>query len=136
MGGEKRWNFGAAERRAGGRLATSLRISPLMAQLLVNRGVREVRHASAFLRPELKSLIDPSQFREMPKAVARIEQAIRGEREDRDLRRLRRRRDHATAILFKFFRMIGKTCSYACRTGSRRATASTRRRSRTSRWTA
>src|SRR5260221_7941514 len=112
MAGERGWFFAGKAAEWASRLAGSLRISPLLGQLLVNRGVREVRDASAFLRPELKSLIDPSQFREMPKAVARIEQAIRANEKigifgDYDVDGTT-----ATAILFKFFRLIGKGCSY------------------------
>jgi single-stranded-DNA-specific exonuclease len=84
-------------------------VSPLTAQLLINRGVRDPRQAWSFLRPELKTLVDPSRFREMPKAVARLERALR----DRETIGIFGDYDvdgtTGTAILAKFFRMLGRT---------------------------
>lgn len=49
------------------RLATQARISPLLAQILLRRGVQTTGEARRFLAPELKELLDPEQ---LPGAVA------------------------------------------------------------------
>ncbi len=57
-------------------LSRELNISPLSAQLLVDRNIRTADEARAFIRPSLSSLHDPFLMRDMDKAVARLEQAI------------------------------------------------------------
>jgi single-stranded-DNA-specific exonuclease len=57
-------------------LAQSLGISPLLAQLLLNRGITETETAQQFLAPDLNRLHDPFLFREMERAVKRLQQAI------------------------------------------------------------
>lgn len=53
-------------------LAAQLRISPLLAQCLVNRGLSELSVIETFLRPRLKQLADPFLLPDMDKAVARL----------------------------------------------------------------
>lgn len=53
-------------------LAAQLRISPLLAQCLVNRGLSEPATIETFLRPRLKQLADPFLLPDMDKAVARL----------------------------------------------------------------
>jgi single-stranded-DNA-specific exonuclease len=48
----------------------------LVAQLLVNRGITNLDQAQAFLSPRLGSLHDPMLFDDMPKAVARVREAV------------------------------------------------------------
>src|SRR5262249_13071633 len=74
---EKQWVFARADKAASARLARSLNVSDLTATLLVNRGVREPAEARGFLKPELSALINPGKFNDMPRAVDRIEAAIR-----------------------------------------------------------
>ena len=69
--------FAPADKTASARLAHSLNVSDLTATLLVNRGVREPADARGFLKPELSALINPDKFNDMPKAVDRIEAAVR-----------------------------------------------------------
>jgi single-stranded-DNA-specific exonuclease len=57
-------------------LANSLKISPLIAQILVNRGITEAREGSTFLQPKLTELIRPGQMPGIAPAVARLRQAI------------------------------------------------------------
>jgi single-stranded-DNA-specific exonuclease len=57
-------------------LAKSLKISPLLAQVLINRGITDCEEASVFLRPKLTELIDPAQMPGIEPAVQRIKQAI------------------------------------------------------------
>ncbi|MEK7780087.1 MAG: single-stranded-DNA-specific exonuclease RecJ [Verrucomicrobiota bacterium] len=53
-------------------LAAQLKISPLLAQCLVNRGFSEPATIETFLRPRLKQLADPFLLPDMDKAVARL----------------------------------------------------------------
>ena len=57
-------------------LAKSLKVSPLLAQVLINRGITESEEASVFLRPKLTELIDPAQMPGIEPAVQRIKQAV------------------------------------------------------------
>ncbi|HLH27024.1 MAG TPA: single-stranded-DNA-specific exonuclease RecJ [Chloroflexota bacterium] len=52
--------------------------SPLVAQLLWNRGVRDAAAAGRFLRPEREPLGDPMRMAGVPAAVRRIRAAIAG----------------------------------------------------------
>jgi single-stranded-DNA-specific exonuclease len=58
-------------------LARKLSISPLLAQVLINRGITDCQAASAFLRPKLTSLIAPEQMPSVEAAVARIKRAVK-----------------------------------------------------------
>src|SRR4030042_5025054 len=58
-------------------LANSLKISPIVAQLLLNRGIEDERAAYDFLYGELDSCYDPHLLKDMDKSVARIRRAIR-----------------------------------------------------------
>ena len=57
-------------------LANALQVEPLVAQLLVQRGVTTFNEAKQFFRPQLSDLHDPFLLKDMDKAVVRIEQAI------------------------------------------------------------
>jgi single-stranded-DNA-specific exonuclease len=58
-------------------LSQSLRISPLTAQVLVNRGIHTPEQGREFLDPRLSALNDPFSFREMPLAVNFLKKAAR-----------------------------------------------------------
>jgi len=57
-------------------LATALGIDPILASLLVQRGVTSFQEAKAFFRPSLSDLHDPFLMKDMSLAVDRINQAI------------------------------------------------------------
>jgi len=57
-------------------LSKELNISPILAQLLINRGTKEVLSARKFLKADLKDLRDPYIFQDMKKAVDKILSAI------------------------------------------------------------
>jgi len=57
-------------------LSKELNISPILAQLLINRGTKEVLSARRFLKADLKDLRDPYIFQDMEKAVGKILSAI------------------------------------------------------------
>lgn len=58
-------------------LAKSLKISPITAQLLINRGIKDEMQAHHFLYGDLASLHDPYLLLDMEKSLNRIKRAIR-----------------------------------------------------------
>ena len=60
-------------------LAKALKVSPLLAQVLINRGISDARDAGIFLRPKLTELIAPEQMPGVETAVRRLKQAIKNE---------------------------------------------------------
>ena len=105
---EKRWevkpqgNPAAAER-----IAAATKIAPVLANLLVQRGIDTVEKARKFFNPSLADLHDPFLMKDMDKAVRRVEEALaRGEKimvyGDYDV-------DGTTAValVYKFLRQIG-----------------------------
>lgn len=56
-------------------LSSDLGISSVVAQVLINRGIKNSKEAEKFLNPKLEYLLDPYDFREMPKAVSIIKKA-------------------------------------------------------------
>ena len=72
----KRWNVTGP--RAGAReLAERLKTSPLVAQMLLNRGFSEPDACREFLRPSLKCLHDPTLIPGLRPAAERVAKAIR-----------------------------------------------------------
>ena len=57
-------------------LAEQLGISPILAQLLVKRGITESKEAKKFFRPQLSDLHDPFLMNDMDLAIARINKAL------------------------------------------------------------
>ena len=64
------------EERATDQLARELSVAPLIAQLLLQRGIGTYEAAKRFFRPQLSHLHDPFLMKDMGAAVARIEKAI------------------------------------------------------------
>ncbi len=58
-------------------LANSLNINKILANLLVQRGIKTYAEAKSFFRPELTDLHDPFLMKDMDKAVERINLAIK-----------------------------------------------------------
>ena len=58
-------------------LANSLNINKILANLLVQRGIKTYAEAKSFFRPELSDLHDPFLMKDMDKAVDRINLAIK-----------------------------------------------------------
>ncbi len=78
MGKEKKWilkDIVAGETVA--RLSSELGIDPVLARLLVQRGIGTFQEARAFFRPSLDNLHDPFLMKDMDKAVERVEAAVR-----------------------------------------------------------
>ncbi|MBQ7572032.1 MAG: single-stranded-DNA-specific exonuclease RecJ [Bacteroidaceae bacterium] len=74
-----RWNFVSftpEQEETVKALASGLNISPVLGRLLVNRGITDVLEARRFFHPQLNELLDPFLFRDMDKAVDRLNQAL------------------------------------------------------------
>ena len=106
MNRPKRWIIAPPNARAG-ELAERLKTSPVIAQILLNRGIGQADECFAFLRPSLKCLHDPALMPNLAKAAARVARAIR-EREriviygDYDVDGIT-----ATAILWHAIKILG-----------------------------
>ena len=72
----KRWNI-AEPHPAADELASKLRTSKVLAQVLLNRGMLDMEACLAFMRPSLKCLHDPGLIPNLTKAAERIARAIR-----------------------------------------------------------
>ena len=70
-----RWLLAPPQPLLAAQLATSLRIPPLLAQCLLNRGLSEPACITGFLQPQLKQLADPFLLPNMAAAVERLLQA-------------------------------------------------------------
>ena len=88
-------------------MAAATGISPVLANLLVQRGIDTVEKADKFFKPSLADLHDPFLMKDMDKAVERVEQAVRNNEKimvygDYDV-------DGCTAValVYKFLRQIG-----------------------------
>jgi len=67
-----RWTFAPIQLELARLLSQGLRLSPLLAQCLLNREISEPSVATEFLEPKLKNLRDPFLLPDMVKAVARL----------------------------------------------------------------
>jgi single-stranded-DNA-specific exonuclease len=70
-----RWILAPPQPLLTGQLANALKVSPLLAQCLVNRGHSEIERITNFLQPRLKNLADPFLLPNMAAAVDRLFQA-------------------------------------------------------------
>ena len=77
MAMEKIWKMrGVADEQVVRQLSSELGVDPVLAELLVQRGVNTFDQARAFFRPNLNDLHDPFLMKDMDKAVERVRQAI------------------------------------------------------------
>ena len=67
-----RWTLAPPQPLLAETLAAALKIPPLLAQCLLNRGLSEARAMEQFLAPRLKNLADPCLLPDMAKAVDRL----------------------------------------------------------------
>lgn len=73
----ERWCLRAGDREAEQKLERELGVTPLLARLLVQRGIREPDEAALFLHPRLSAgLRSPFLFRHMERAAQRIAEAL------------------------------------------------------------
>jgi single-stranded-DNA-specific exonuclease len=74
----KRWKIETPDPTAAEALAARLKVSNLVAQVLINRGIHTPETAAEFLSPTLLSLPDPNLLPGVARAAARIASAIAG----------------------------------------------------------
>lgn len=73
---KKRWVICPPD-KCSEQLARTLKVSPLLAQVLINRRVCDARAGAVFLSPKLTELIAPEQMPGIKPAVQRLKQAIK-----------------------------------------------------------
>lgn len=93
-------------------LAQQLNINPVLATMLVNRGIKTYNQANDFFNPKISQLHNPFLMQDMDKAILRIEQAIEKQQHiliygDYDV-------DGTTsvALVYSFFKTIYPNISY------------------------
>jgi single-stranded-DNA-specific exonuclease len=107
----KQWVIHPSDERCA-KLAKSLKVSPLLAQVLCNRGIVDTETANIFLRPKLTELIVPEQMPGIEPAVHRIKQAITNKEKitiygDYDVDGIT-----GVAILWDILRLLGADVDY------------------------
>ncbi|MFZ2148475.1 MAG: DHH family phosphoesterase, partial [Sedimentisphaerales bacterium] len=108
---EKQWIISPADSRST-QLAKSLKCSPLLAQVLINRGITDVQAGSAFLQPKLTQLIDPKLMPGIEPAVRRLKQAVKNREKitiygDYDVDGIT-----GVAILWQILKLLGANVDY------------------------
>lgn len=79
LASKSRWNVNKPDQEQVRNLAESLKVAPLIASLLVNRGLDDYETARNFLNTETQEFHDPFLLEDMEKVVQRIETAIQHE---------------------------------------------------------
>ena len=73
----KKWKLReGSDRQTVKQLSFELGVDPVLAELLVQRGVSTFQQARSFFRPDLADLHDPFLMKDMDKAVERVHQAV------------------------------------------------------------
>src|SRR5207244_7816818 len=108
----KRWRFQPHDAERIARLEQAAGVSPIVAQLLISRGVYEAEAARTFLDAKLTGLRDPEQLPGAAEAADRIYAAVRERRKivvygDYDADGMT-----GTAILFSCLKLLGADVSY------------------------
>ena len=108
----KRWIFSPPNKLLQTEIASKLKISHLLAQVLINRGITDIVSARSFLQPQIAALGDPSLLPDIEKASVRINEAVRrGEKiviyGDYDVDGL-----SATALMYRCLKLVGAQVSY------------------------
>ncbi len=109
---ERRWEIRECDRKSEARIARELSVPPIVARLLVNRGISDSAVAARFLSPSLTDVSNPLLLKGMEEAVSRLCAArVRGETVcvygDYDVDGVT-----STALLIHFFRAVGIRCFY------------------------
>ncbi|HSV16191.1 MAG TPA: single-stranded-DNA-specific exonuclease RecJ [Tepidisphaeraceae bacterium] len=107
----KRWTIAETNPLAE-ELAARLKISTLVSQILLNRGMIEIQDCQDFLKPSLKCLHDPALLANLPAASQRIAKSIRDREKivvygDYDVDGIT-----ATSILWHAIRTLGGIVEY------------------------
>ena len=111
MSRPKRWTIAPSKPEAS-ELASRLKTSTVIAQVLINRGITDSEDCYRFLQPTLKCLHEPGLIPNLAKAAGRIAAAIRDQQQiviygDYDVDGIT-----ATAILWHAIRLLGGRADY------------------------
>ncbi len=110
---EKRWSVKEqAPADKVRKLSEAIRVNPVIANLLVQRGIETYEQAKDFFRPDLKALHDPYQMKDMDKAVKRIADAAMNHEKilvygDYDVDGT-----SSVALVYTFLKWLGLNCGY------------------------
>ncbi len=108
----RKWRFQPHDESQVRTLSQSMRVSPLMAQVLLARGFQDREVATSFLQPQLVDLNDPEQVPGLADAAERIVSAVH------DKRRITIYGDYdvdgvtATSLLWHCLQLAGATVDY------------------------
>ena len=75
---QRRWKILSADKQKADALKQSLKISSVICNILVQRGIETFEQSKDFFRPQLSHLHDPWLMKDMDKAVERIIRAVSG----------------------------------------------------------
>ena len=108
----KRWVLSPPNKGLQSEISSKLKISSLLAQILINRGITDVTSAKNFLNPQMNLLGDPSSLPDIDKASFRINEAIKNGENiviygDYDVDGLT-----ATALMYRCLKLVGAKVSY------------------------
>lgn len=109
---EKRWRIMPGQPTTESELSTALGVHPVVAKLLVNRGITTVAAGTEFLHGTLDTLLDPFGLKGMTEAVAAIEKALAAKEPivvygDYDVDGIT-----ATSLLYRFLKKCDAQVSY------------------------
>ena len=107
MASSKAWHLKTPDLKRQQLLSEALKISPIIAQILINRGLDAPEEVRSFLNPSLKDLPNPFLLPDMEKGIDRIIRAIQTKETiaiygDYDVDGI-----SSTALLSTYFREIG-----------------------------
>lgn len=106
------WVYKEEDPKLQGIISRELAVSPILAKLLINRGITDPSSARKFIKPFLKDLYDPFLMKDMEKSVHRIIRAIKAKERiliygDYDVDGIT-----TTALFINFFRDLGLEADY------------------------
>lgn len=109
---EKKWRIHQSDRKLVDKISKAVKCSPVIASILVNRGIFSVKDAHAFLNISIDNLRPPFSIKDMEISVNRIYDAILCREKilifgDYDVDGVT-----STALLMEFFRHTGADVSY------------------------
>ncbi|WP_251574555.1 single-stranded-DNA-specific exonuclease RecJ [Limosilactobacillus agrestimuris] len=102
----------APDKQVVSQLSQELSISPVIARLLVERGITSLDTAHSYLQPSMEMIHDPHQLHDMDKAVKRIREAMENEEQitvygDYDADGIT-----STALMYEVLRDAGANVNY------------------------
>ncbi|MUK87002.1 single-stranded-DNA-specific exonuclease RecJ [Ornithinibacillus sp. L9] len=106
------WKFKTISNETTQWMDDSSNLSPVMKELLIQRGISTIQEAQDFISPKLENLFDPRSFQAIEKASTRVHTAIEQQEKilvygDYDADGV-----SSTTVLLKTLRELGANCDY------------------------